>query len=269
MLRVAASAVRPRRACWRWRAASSSGYAVRPVPRIAADNVGKPVSRLQEAFGEPRKIDHDVDQVGVRVVPAAEARPARRPASTAARWKSPSMRARSTCSAIRCRTSDGRTAARWSGGSAWRSASRLTGSQRRAISRYNRRLGRLRASRIRSSSPLYLISILSHRRSGRLDRARDQDRPKHAVDLGHRAAAAGRLRSPMSWWRSCRSFSAAEPRAAPRSGVQRMIDPDRDLRRASAEVEISGNVDARRRLAEELFERGQYDAGHRGLSRAA
>ena len=37
-----------------------------------------------------------------------------------------------------------------------------------------------------------------------------------------------------------------------KSGVQRMIDPDRDLRRASAEVEISGNVDARRRLAEEL-----------------
>ena len=42
-----------------------------------------------------------------------------------------------------------------------------------------------------------------------------------------------------------------------KSGVQRMIDPDRDLRRASAEVEISGNVDARRRLAEELLERGQ------------
>jgi hypothetical protein len=35
----------------------NSGYAVRPVPRIVADNVGKPVSRLQEAFGEPRKID--------------------------------------------------------------------------------------------------------------------------------------------------------------------------------------------------------------------
>jgi hypothetical protein len=45
-----------------------------------------------------------------------------------------------------------------------------------------------------------------------------------------------------------------------RSGVQRMIDPDRELRRASAEVEISGNVDARRRLAEELLERSQYDA---------
>jgi hypothetical protein len=44
-----------------------------------------------------------------------------------------------------------------------------------------------------------------------------------------------------------------------KAGVQRMLDPDRDLRRASAEVEISGNVDARRRLAEELFERGQYD----------
>jgi hypothetical protein len=36
---------------------SASGYAVRPVPRIVADNVGKPVSVLQEAFGEPRKID--------------------------------------------------------------------------------------------------------------------------------------------------------------------------------------------------------------------
>jgi hypothetical protein len=34
-----------------------SGYAVRPVPRIVADNVGKPVSVLQEAFGAPRKID--------------------------------------------------------------------------------------------------------------------------------------------------------------------------------------------------------------------
>jgi hypothetical protein len=45
-----------------------------------------------------------------------------------------------------------------------------------------------------------------------------------------------------------------------KSGVQRMLDPDRDLRRASAEVEISGNVDARRRLAEELLERNQFDA---------
>ncbi len=43
------------------------------------------------------------------------------------------------------------------------------------------------------------------------------------------------------------------------SGMRRMLDPDRDLRRASAEVEISGNVDARRRLAEELFGRGQFD----------
>jgi hypothetical protein len=44
-----------------------------------------------------------------------------------------------------------------------------------------------------------------------------------------------------------------------KSGMQRMIDPNRDLRRAAAEVEISGNVDARRRLGEELFERGQFD----------
>jgi hypothetical protein len=57
-----------------------------------------------------------------------------------------------------------------------------------------------------------------------------------------------------------------------RAGVQRMIDPNRDLRRAAAEVEISGNVDARRRLAEELYERGQYtdavgvyQAGLRGI----
>jgi hypothetical protein len=44
-----------------------------------------------------------------------------------------------------------------------------------------------------------------------------------------------------------------------KAGVRRMIDPNRDLRRASAEVEISGNVDARRRLGEELYERNQYD----------
>jgi hypothetical protein len=36
---------------------SGSGYAVRAVPRIVADSVGKPVSGLQEAFGEPRKVD--------------------------------------------------------------------------------------------------------------------------------------------------------------------------------------------------------------------
>jgi len=39
--------------------------------------------------------------------------------------------------------------------------------------------------------------------------------------------------------------------------MQRVIDPDRDLKRATTEVEISGNVDARRRLADELSERGQ------------
>ncbi len=55
-----------------------------------------------------------------------------------------------------------------------------------------------------------------------------------------------------------RLFGGRTARRA-KSGVQRMLDPDRELRRASAEVEISGNVDARRRLAEELFERGQYD----------
>lgn len=45
-----------------------------------------------------------------------------------------------------------------------------------------------------------------------------------------------------------------------KSGVARMIDPDKDMRRAAAEVQLSGNVDARRRLADEQFERGQYEA---------
>ncbi len=44
-----------------------------------------------------------------------------------------------------------------------------------------------------------------------------------------------------------------------KTGLGRMIDPNRDLRRAKTEVEISGNVDARRRLGEELFERARYD----------
>ena len=43
-----------------------------------------------------------------------------------------------------------------------------------------------------------------------------------------------------------------------RRGVQRVIDPDKDLRQASAQVAISGNVDSRKRLGEQLFERGQY-----------
>jgi hypothetical protein len=34
-----------------------SNYVVRPIPRIAADNVGKPVSRLCDVLGAPRKVD--------------------------------------------------------------------------------------------------------------------------------------------------------------------------------------------------------------------
>ena len=36
---------------------STSGYTVLPVPRIAADNIGQPISILREALGEPRKVD--------------------------------------------------------------------------------------------------------------------------------------------------------------------------------------------------------------------
>ena len=38
-------------------ACAHSDYALRSVPSIAAANVGKSVSRLEEALGEPRKID--------------------------------------------------------------------------------------------------------------------------------------------------------------------------------------------------------------------
>jgi hypothetical protein len=57
-----------------------------------------------------------------------------------------------------------------------------------------------------------------------------------------------------------------------KTGLERMIDPNRDLRQAAAAVELSGNVDARRRLAQELYDRGQhneaiavYQAGLRGI----
>jgi hypothetical protein len=54
------------------------------------------------------------------------------------------------------------------------------------------------------------------------------------------------------------SLSGSRGARRAKSSVQRMIDPDRDLRRAAAEVEVSGNVDARRRLGEELLERHQF-----------
>ncbi len=53
-------------------------------------------------------------------------------------------------------------------------------------------------------------------------------------------------------------FGSGTARRASRR-MRRMIDPDRELRAASAEVAISGNVDARRRLAEQLFQRGDYE----------
>jgi hypothetical protein len=40
--------------------------------------------------------------------------------------------------------------------------------------------------------------------------------------------------------------------------MRNTIDPDRDLRQYSSEVRLSGNVDSRRRLAEELISRGQF-----------
>lgn len=54
------------------------------------------------------------------------------------------------------------------------------------------------------------------------------------------------------------AFGSSAARKA-KSGMQRVIDPDKDLRQASAQVAISGNADARKRLGEQFFERGQYD----------
>ena len=105
-------------------ACSGSGYAVRPVPRIAADNVGKPVSVLQEAFGEPRKIETTLHQTDLSCgFCRKNPRKARRRDSRAAKWKSPSMHARSAFWAIRCRTSVGPPAAMCSGAFAWRKLS--------------------------------------------------------------------------------------------------------------------------------------------------
>jgi hypothetical protein len=66
-------------------------------------------------------------------------------------------------------------------------------------------------------------------------------------------------------------FGSRGARRASRQ-VRRIIDPDRDLREASAAVEVSGNVDARRRLGEQLYQRGDYaqaidvySAGLRGV----
>jgi len=50
------------------------------------------------------------------------------------------------------------------------------------------------------------------------------------------------------------------------AGVQRMIDPDRDLRRASAEVEISGNVDARRRTIRRCSSASRVRSSPRAIS---
>jgi hypothetical protein len=63
----------------------------------------------------------------------------------------------------------------------------------------------------------------------------------------------------MSPRKSYPNSSAAEPRAAPKPASGAYWIRTANCVRASAEVEISGNVDARRRLAEELFERGQFD----------
>jgi len=68
------------------------------------------------------------------------------------------------------------------------------------------------------------------------------------------------------------SLSRGRAAQRTRSSIGRIIDPDRDLREAAVAVEVSGNTDARRRLAEELYERGQYteaiaviEAGLRGI----
>jgi len=44
------------------------------------------------------------------------------------------------------------------------------------------------------------------------------------------------------------------------AAVRRTLDPHRDLRRYSNEVKVSGNIDSRRRYADELTAHGEFDA---------
>ena len=52
--------------------------------------------------------------------------------------------------------------------------------------------------------------------------------------------------------------------------MRSLLDPDRELRDATAALELAGNADARRRLGDELFRRGDYersvDVYSKGLS---
>jgi hypothetical protein len=51
---------------------ASSGFAERPIPQILEENVGQPVGRLQEALGEPRKVDRSAaNPVYVWFIPQA------------------------------------------------------------------------------------------------------------------------------------------------------------------------------------------------------
>ena len=114
--------------------------------------------------------------------------------------------------------------------------------------------------------PLIAVSILSIAVQAAFDRARDQNRAQFTVDLGHRAPTAGGAGRLRRGGVVAELFGGRTARRA-KAGIRRMIDPDRDLRRASAEVQISGNVDARRRLAEELLDRGQHEEASDRLRR--
>jgi hypothetical protein len=91
-----------------------SGYAVRSVPNIAADNVGKPVSRLQDTFGEPRKIDQTSTKwVYVWFLPQ---NPPGAPTGFHGCEMEVTVDAPSACWVIPCRISGGPTAETWSAG---------------------------------------------------------------------------------------------------------------------------------------------------------
>jgi hypothetical protein len=136
------------------------------------------------------------------------------------------------------------------------SASRSSNTQ--SVSRYNSGLAPAGVSPFKGSSPLIPVSILSLLIQAALI--------VHVIRTGRNTLwifAIGLLPGI-----GALAYIVAEVlpdllggRTARRakSGIGRMIDPNRKLRRATAEVQISGNVDARRRLGEELFERDQFD----------
>ena len=231
-----------------------SAYAVRAVPRIAADNVGQPVSRLQDAFGEPRKIDSSsAKQVYVWFIPQ---QPAGAPAGFHGCELEVSVDPRSqrvlgySLSNIgwsKCREVERRILV----AQRWRQLHGVTRPQPHCYTRARRDVAHPEVL-------LFGISILSLVIQAIFI--------VHVIKTGRNtlwivAIALLPLVGALAYVvvELLPQFIGGKTARRATSRVERMMDPDRDLRRAGVEVEISGNLDARRRYAEELFARRRFE----------